>query len=88
MATHKIEFAPSAARAFRKLTKDIQHRLGKVIDKLAINPLRSGVKKLTGEKNLFRIRSGDYRIIYQIRSSELIILVVRVGHRREIYDLS
>ena len=86
MAHYKIEFAPAAARAFRKLTVDLQVRLGKAIDKLSTNPLPNGVKKLAGEDNLFRVRVGDYRIIYQIRSSELIILVLRVGHRKEIYD--
>ena len=86
MPTYRIEFAPSAERAFRKLTRDLQDRLGKTIDKLALNPLPNGVKKLSGEINLFRVRVGDYRIIYQMKSSELIILVVRVGHRKDIYD--
>lgn len=86
MSTYRIEFSPSAERAFRKLTRNLQERLVKVIDKLALNPLPNGVKKLSGEVNLFRVRVGDYRIIYQMKSSELIILVVRVGHRKDIYD--
>ena len=87
MANYNIQFAPSAERAFRKLTRDLQLRLGKAIDKLTINPLPNGVKKLSGEMGLFRIRVGDYRIVYQVKSAELIVLVVRLGHRRDIYDL-
>lgn len=86
MSNYRIEFAPPAERTFKKLARDLQERLGKAIDKLASNPLPNGVKKLSGEVNLFRVRVGDYRIIYQMKSSELIILVVRVGHRKDIYD--
>jgi mRNA interferase RelE/StbE len=83
--SYRIEFAPRAEREFRKLTHDLQERLGKTIDKLGSNPLPSGVRKLSGEKDLFRVRVGDYRIIYQIRAAQLIILVVRLGHRKDIY---
>lgn len=86
MTIYRIEFAPTAARTFKKLSPEIQNRLSKTIDKLTGNPLPNGVKKLAGEDNLFRVRVGDYRIIYQLKSNELIILVVRVGHRRDIYN--
>jgi mRNA interferase RelE/StbE len=86
VADFSIEFTPAAARAFKKLNRDTQSRLAKTIDKLSSNPLPNGVKKLSGEENLYRIRVGDYRIVYQMKSKELIILVVRLGHRREVYD--
>jgi len=52
---------------------------------LAENPRPNGSVKLAGPEPLYRIRVGDYRIIYDIRESELLILVVAIGHRREIY---
>jgi mRNA interferase RelE/StbE len=51
---------------------------------LEITPRPEGVKKLEGEKDLYRLRVGDYRIIYTIRDRELIVLVLKVGHRREV----
>jgi mRNA interferase RelE/StbE len=52
---------------------------------LAENPRPHGVESLAGEKGLHRIRAGDYRIIYQIRGDALVVLNVRIGHRREVY---
>jgi len=55
------------------------------MDALAINPRPKGVKKLTGLDSLYRIRTGDYRIVYQVRDDRLIVLVVRIGHRKDVY---
>jgi mRNA interferase RelE/StbE len=55
------------------------------IDALAKNPRPSGMKKLEGEDNLYRIGVGDYHIIYQIEDDKLIVLVVKIGDRKEIY---
>jgi mRNA interferase RelE/StbE len=52
---------------------------------LAVHPRLPGVKKLQGESNLFRLRSGNYRIIYSIEDVRLIVLVIRIGHRRDAY---
>jgi mRNA interferase RelE/StbE len=82
---YEIEIAPAAERALKKLPADVQKCIVKAILKLEVNPRPSGVKKLTGEDDLYRIRISDYRVIYQIRDGELIILVVRVAHRREVY---
>jgi mRNA interferase RelE/StbE len=82
---YEIEIAPAAERALKKLPADIQRRIIKGILKLEVNPRPSGVKKLSGEEDLYRVRIGDYRVIYQIRDGELIVLVVRVAHRREVY---
>jgi mRNA interferase RelE/StbE len=51
------------------------------------NPRPQGVKKLAGEENLYRIREGDYRLIYTIGDKELIVLVVKIGDRKEIYRM-
>ncbi len=82
---YRIEFAPRADRQFRALERSLQVRLGRRIDSLAENPHPQGIKKLAGEEDLYRLRVGDYRIIYQIREKSLVILVVRVGHRSAIY---
>ncbi len=82
---YRIEFAPAAERAFRRLAEDIRRRLRPRIDALAENPRPHGVETLEGEKGLHRVRVGDYRIIYQIRDEVLMVLVVGIGHRREIY---
>ena len=55
------------------------------MDALAANPRPKGVKKLSGPDDLYRIRVGDYRIVYQIHDDRLIVLVVRIGHRKDVY---
>lgn len=82
---YRIEFAPAAARQFRRFTKQIQKRLRPKIDALATNPRPAGVKKLEDIENTYRVRVGDYRIIYEIRDRELHILIVKVADRREAY---
>ena len=52
---------------------------------LADNPRPRGVEKLEGRENRYRIRVGDYRVIYEIHDEVLLVLVVRIGHRREVY---
>ncbi|MEW6126657.1 MAG: type II toxin-antitoxin system RelE/ParE family toxin [Acidobacteriota bacterium] len=82
---YKIEFSRKAERDFKNLEKSVQTRLKPKIDSLAKNPRPSGVKKLEGEEDLYRVRVGDYRIIYQIQDDKLIVLVVKIGDRKEIY---
>ena len=82
---YRIEFKPSAAKVFAKLPHEIQRQISVRINALAFNPRPPGVKALKGAEGLFRIRSGDYRIIYTVQDRILLVLVVRIGHRREIY---
>ena len=83
--SYRIEFAPRARRQLEKYPREAQVRLAAALTNLQANPRPPGVRKLTAEENLYRIRVGDYRIIYQIRDRELLVLVVKIGHRREIY---
>lgn len=83
--SYKIEFSRKAERQFKDLTNQIQKRLKPKIDALAQNPRPRGVKKLEGEDELYRVRVGDYRVIYQVRDDVLIVLVVSLGDRKEIY---
>ena len=82
-----ILVAPSAKRALASLPIPVQRRLGRVIDALATEPRPRGSKLLTGKlvDRVWRIRAGDYRILYDIRDEELVVLVVRLGRRREVY---
>jgi mRNA interferase RelE/StbE len=82
---YRVHFAGRAERAFRKLSLEVQRRLDPAILALADQPRPPGCLKLSGQDSLWRIRVGDYRIVYQIQDEILLILVVNVGHRREIY---
>ena len=82
---YRIEFTPRADRQFRGLEMSLQIRLGRRINSLAENPRPHGIKKLSSEEDIYRLRVGDYRIIYQIREKSLLVLIVRIGHRSDIY---
>lgn len=82
---YSILFAPPAERQLRALAESVQKRIVKRLKSLRENPRPQGVKKLAGEDDLYRIWQGDYRIIYMIRDKELIVLVVKIGDRKEIY---
>jgi mRNA interferase RelE/StbE len=84
---YRLEVAPRVAKDLAGLSKIIRLRVAATIDKLADDPRPPGVKKLVGEE-AYRIRVGDYRIIYEIADDRLLVLVVRVGHRKEIYETS
>ena len=82
---YAVEFSPGAAREFSKLAREIQRRLRPRIDALADDPRPAGAKKLKAREDLWRIRAGDHRIVYEVRDRILVVLVVRVAHRREVY---
>lgn len=83
--TYRIEVAPAALRQLRKLDRTAQKRMQAAIELLAEQPRPSGAKKLVGGEGEWRVRTGDYRIVYEIHDDVLLVLVVAVGHRREIY---
>lgn len=82
---YSISYVPSAARALRKFDESTARRLLREIEKLADDPRPPGSIQLKGGDGEFRVRAGDYRIIYDVEDSELVVLVLRLGHRREIY---
>lgn len=85
MDFYQLKISSQAEKTLRKLPPDITKRLSKAIDKLSKDPFPSGSLKLVGSEADYRIRVGDYRIIYQIRESALIVFVIRIGHRKDIY---
>jgi len=82
---YQIEFSRQADRQFRNLSSQIQQRLKPKIDSLATTPRPHGSEKLSGVDQLYRIRVGDYRIIYAVEDDRVLVLVVKVGHRRDVY---
>jgi mRNA interferase RelE/StbE len=82
---YRIEYSPRGRRQFRALSRQVQQRLTPRIEALAEEPRPHGVIQLAGEEGLYRIRVGDYRIIYAIKDDVLLVLIVSVGHRSEVY---
>jgi mRNA interferase RelE/StbE len=80
-----VEIRDSAAKVLASLGKKQRRQIVARIDGLADNPRPRGAEKLQGAEDLYRIRSGDYRIIYQVTEVRLLVLVIRIGHRREVY---
>ncbi|MDQ3907800.1 MAG: type II toxin-antitoxin system RelE/ParE family toxin [Acidobacteriota bacterium] len=82
---YSVSFAPAALRQFRKFPAAVQKRLSPHIDALAADPRPRGVVKLSGVSDIYRIRVGDYRIVYEIRDAVLVVLVLKIGDRRDVY---
>lgn len=84
--TYRVTLAPSAARELRKFDPQDRRRIQAVIELLATEPRPPAATRLVSGTGEWRVRTGDYHIIYEINDDELVVLVVRVGHRREIYQ--
>ena len=85
---YKLNFLTSAKREFEKLDTTVQKIIKEKLLLLATNPniLKNNIKALKGEyKGKFRLRIHQYRVIFQVKDEELIIIVVRIGHRKDIY---
>jgi mRNA interferase RelE/StbE len=83
---YSIDMAPRTQDQLAKIPKDIQELIMDRIEKLGSDPRPPGVEPLQGsDKGLFRIRQGDYRIVYTIQDKILLVLVVRIVHRKEVY---
>lgn len=82
---YSIEFKPQAAKFIAAQPKKTRRQLIAHIEALAVNPRPAGSKLLYTQEKLYRIRSGDYHIIYQIQDKKLLVVIVRVGDRKDIY---
>ena len=82
---YRIEFSHRAAKAYRVLPEDMRRRIEPKIDALADHPRPHGARKIEGEETAYRVRVGDYRILYEVHDRPLLILIMNVGHRREVY---
>lgn len=87
MAQYSVEFVRSARKEFEKLPARIRERVLEALTLLSLNPYSEllKVKKMKSTADLFRIRIGDYRVVYEIRTVKLVVIVIKIGHRSEIY---
>ncbi|MBA4379728.1 MAG: hypothetical protein C0393_03435 [Anaerolinea sp.] len=85
MASYQIEFKSSALKELERLPRQIIPRAIAAIKGLAESPFPPGVKKLAGFERTYRVRVGDYRILYEIHEDRLIIEIIRVKHRKDVY---
>jgi mRNA interferase RelE/StbE len=82
---YALEFTASALREFRALDRPLQRRVAEKATALCEDAFPPGSKKLKGQADHFWIRVGDYRVIYRIDGNRVVIVVVRIGHRRGVY---
>jgi mRNA interferase RelE/StbE len=86
VSKYAIDIKPSARRELENLSDSLIARLLPKIEGLAANPRPSGCRKLRGYKDLWRIRVGDYRVVYIIDDDRKTVSVTRVAHRRDVYE--
>lgn len=82
---YRIEWKKSAVKELSKLDKQAATRILAAVEELSQKPLPQGVRKLVGSDNAYRIRIGDYRVVYSLFQKQLLVHIVRVVHRREVY---
>jgi len=87
MASFKIIFKQSVAKDLRRIPKKEVSKILSRIEALAVEPRPPGAEKLSGQEK-YRIRQGVYRVLYEIIDKELVVVIVRVGHRRDVYRSS
>lgn len=83
--TYGVELAPAAVRQLRRLDPPARRRVQAAIELLAEDPRPPAATRLVGGAGEWRVPTGDYRIVYEILDARLVVLVVAVGHRREVY---
>lgn len=84
--TYSVSIAPAAERQLHKFDPQVRRRVHAAIELLTVDPRPPKAIQLVGGGGEWRVRTGDYRIIYEIHDDHLVVLVLRVGHRREIYE--
>lgn len=87
MTAYRGEFTTAAAKEIRKLDPQIRRRILAGISELEREPRPPGVRKLAGYDNAWRVRVGDYRVLYEVIDDRVLVTIVRVAHRRDVYEL-
>lgn len=84
---YSVKLTGRASKDLKKLPKEVKRKIIESLELLQINPFAEILqfKKLRGGSNLYRIRIGNYRVIYEVKADLLIIIVIRVGHRKDVY---
>jgi mRNA interferase RelE/StbE len=82
---YKMEWRPAASRDLRRLDSPVRRRILGTIEALAANPRPPSATELASLEGWWRLRVGDYRVIYEPQNDRLVVLIIRIGHRREVY---
>lgn len=85
MSRYSVSFTSAALKELNKLDRPLRLRILATVALLEENPRPDGVKKLAGDKNAWRIRVGDYRVLYEIHDGKLLVVIFRAAHRRGVY---
>lgn len=85
MAKYSVRISASAEKQLKNLPRDDQRRVAAAIMALAENPSPRGVRKLSGYDDVFRIRVGTYRVLFSVSEAEVIVIILKIGHRRDVY---
>ena len=85
MARYEIEISRTAEKQLRRLPRTDQLRVVRTMLALVDDPFPRGARKLSGHDDVFRVRAGRYRILYSVSERKLVIVVLKVGHRRDVY---
>jgi mRNA interferase RelE/StbE len=85
MASYRIEWKRSAVKELKRLPVEVIARIVKAVEGLSANPFPAGLVKLAGALTTYRIRIGDYRVVYSVDESVLVVEIVRVRHRKDVY---
>ena len=83
---YRVEVSPAAARQLKKIDRRLLAQIAAKIDSLAVDPRPHGCEKLSGYENLYRVRVGDYRIVYGVEDRLLLVAVLKVGNRAQVYQ--
>jgi len=85
MGCYKVEWKNSAKKELKRLPRQVIVKVISAVEKLLDNHYPAGSKKLVGTEHTYRLRTGDYRIVYSIQNDRLIIEIIRVAHRKDVY---
>ena len=85
MGSYRVAFRPSAERELRKLPRTVIAEVSTLVGEFAESPYTRNSEKLSGGENLFRVRIGDYRVVYQVDLKNRLITIFRVRHRKDVY---
>jgi mRNA interferase RelE/StbE len=83
--TYELFFWPAAKRALRKLPREIRQKIGPMLEELRHTPRPVGAEKLSGHTRRWRIKTGDYRVVYEVDDDKRRVIVVTAGHRGSVY---
>ena len=85
MGSYKISFRRGAEKELRKIPQSDLRRVTDRVGALSVNPRSAGAQILKGEDRYYRIRQGDYRVIYELDDTDRQVIIIKIGHRREVY---